>query len=247
MGGRRGTLTIRLTLMDDRGAGALPDDVEAGRGPFVKLSVSDNGHGIPDEIKDRIFDPFFSTKKRGEGTGMGLAVSHGIVKRFGGAITIESQLGQGATFNVFLPVIQGPDELTPFTIESMPKGKERLLVVGAVGSLGDLLHKLEQLGYRLTVHNIVEEAAAELRRDPGRFDLLLVARPLRRHALEALMREVKTIRPQLPVVLTVGYDTGLAPVPADGPDVLASIKEPIIQRELAELLRKLLDAGENAA
>jgi len=244
MGGRRGTLTIRLALVDDQGVGSLPDDVEAGRRPFVKLSVADTGHGIPDEIKDRIFDPFFSTKKRDEGTGMGLAVSHGIVKRFGGAIVVDSRLGQGATFNVFLPVIQGPDELAPFAIESMPKGKERLLVVGAsAGSLGDLLHKLEELGYRLAVHNSAEEAAAVLKHDPGQFDLLLVARPLASSVLEALIQNVRAIQPWMPIVLSVGYGVDLEPTLTDRLGVQASIKEPIILRELAELLRRLLDAN----
>ncbi|MGA6926247.1 MAG: transporter substrate-binding domain-containing protein [Desulfosarcina sp.] len=105
MGGRGGTLTVRLTAAD-RSRESLPDDLPAGREYYVKLSVSDTGPGIPEAIVGRIFDPFFTTKLRGEGTGMGLAVSHGIVKGFGGAITVDSQVGHGTTFTIFLPVIQ---------------------------------------------------------------------------------------------------------------------------------------------
>lgn len=105
MDGRGGTLTVRLSAVD-RNREYLPKDLPAGSGHYVKLSVSDTGPGIPEAIVDRIFDPFFTTKPRGEGTGMGLAVSHGIVKAFGGAITVDSQVGQGTTFTIFLPVIQ---------------------------------------------------------------------------------------------------------------------------------------------
>ena len=205
MGGRRGTMTVRLTMADPQ-AEPLPEDVQAGRGPFVKLSVSDTGHGIPNEIQDRIFDPFFSTKKPGEGTGMGLAVSHGIVKRFGGAITLDSRVGQGATFNVYLPVIQGQDELAAFSMERMPKGKERLLLVNpSAGAAGDLLlPKLEQLGYRVEVYGRAEEATVAFRSEPQRFDLLLITRSLSGVRLEAFIRGVKAIRPDLPIVLIGG-------------------------------------------
>ncbi|MBI5895031.1 MAG: transporter substrate-binding domain-containing protein, partial [Desulfobacterales bacterium] len=248
MGGRRGTLTVRLAMVAPE-VETLPDDVHAGRGPFVKLSVSDTGHGIPDQIRDRIFDPFFSTKKQGEGTGMGLAVSHGIVKRFGGAITVDSCIGQGTTFNVYLPVIQSSDEIAPFSIDTMPRGKERLLVVSPLTSalVGDLLPKLEQLGYRTEVHQSAAEATVELRSEPQRFDLLLVTRSLSGAGLEALIRSVKAIRADLPIMLSVGYAADEEPNLVDRLGVQAAIKEPIILRELAELLRKLLDRVKRSA
>ncbi len=248
MGGRRGTMTVRLAMADHQ-AEPLPEDVQAGRGPFVKLSVSDTGHGIPNEIQDRIFDPFFSTKKPGEGTGMGLAVSHGIVKRFGGAITLKSRVGEGATFNVYLPVIQGPDDLAAFSIERMPKGKERLMLVSpSAGAAGDLLlSKLEQLGYRVEVCKSAEEATVELRSEPQRFDLLLVTRFLAGVRLEAFIRGVKAIRPDLPIMLSVGYDGDPEPELTARLGVQTTIHEPIILSELAEALRKLLDQAKTSA
>lgn len=243
MGGRRGTMTVRLAMADPQ-AESLPDDVQAGRGPFVKLSVSDTGHGIPNEIRERIFDPFFSTKKPGEGTGMGLAVSHGIVKRFGGAITLDSRVGEGATFNVYLPVIQGPDELAAFSMERMPKGKERLLLVSpSAHAAGDLLlSKLEQLGYRVRVCVSTEEATVELRSEPQRFDLLLITRSLSGTYLEAFIGSVKAIRPDLPILLSVGYGTDPVPALIERLGIQSAIKEPIILSELAEALRRLLDS-----
>jgi PAS domain S-box-containing protein len=248
MGGRRGTMTVRLEMVDPK-VDPLPEDVQAGRGPFVKLSVSDTGHGIPDEIRDRIFDPFFSTKKPGEGTGMGLAVSHGIVKRFGGAITIDSRIGQGATFKVYLPVIQGAEEVAAFSPEHMPKGKERLLVVTPpAGTRADTLRpKLEQLGYRVEACASAEQATVELRSEPQRFDLLLITRALSGLRLEAFVRSVRAIRPDLPILRAAGY--GIDPEPALGErlGIQATIQEPIILRELAEALRKLLDKVQTSA
>jgi PAS domain S-box-containing protein len=248
MGGRRGTMTVRLAMADPN-AEPLPEDVQAGRGPFVKLSVSDTGHGIPDEIRDRIFDPFFSTKKPGEGTGMGLAVSHGIIKRFGGAITLHSRIGEGATFNVYLPVIQGSDELAAFSVERMPKGKERLMLVSpSAGAAGDLLlSKLEQLGYRVEVCPSAEEATVELRSAPQRFDLLLVTRSLAGVHLQAFILGVRAIRPDLPIMLTTGYGTDPEPDLIAPAGFQASIKEPIILSELAQVLRKLLDSAKTTA
>ncbi len=246
MGGRRGTLTVRLALVDPR-VEPLPEDVHPDRGPFVKLSVSDTGHGIPEEIQFRIFDPFFSTKKPGEGTGMGLSVSHGIVKRFGGTITLESCAGQGATFNVYLPVIQSPAELAAFSTSHMPSGEERLLVVNpSASALGDLVPKLEKLGYRLQVFSSGEEATVALRSAPQGFDLLLAARVLSGAGLEAFLGSVKRIRPNLPIMLAVGYGVEPEPGLAERLGVQAVIKEPIILRELAERLRELLDGQINA-
>ncbi|MBI5552644.1 MAG: transporter substrate-binding domain-containing protein [Desulfobacterales bacterium] len=248
MGGRRGTMTVRLAMADPQ-AEPLPEDVQAGRGPFVRLSVSDTGHGIPNEIQDRIFDPFFSTKKPGEGTGMGLAVSHGIVKRFGGAITLDSRVGEGATFNVYLPVIQGPEELAAFSMERMPKGKERLMLVSpSAGAAGDLLlSKLEQLGYRVEVCGSAEEATVELRSEPQRFDLLLITRFLSGVRLEAFIRGVRAIRPDLPIMLTAGYGTDPTPESTARLGAQTTIHEPIILSELAEALRKLLDKAKPSA
>ena len=247
MESRSGTLTVRLTPVDQNNA-LLPGDLAPGRGPYVKLSVSDTGHGIPKAIIDRIFDPFFTTKKRGEGTGMGLSVSHGIVKRFGGAITVDGRVGHGTTFNIFLPVIPDEAESALFNIEKIPKGRERLLVVSSnVKPMPDTLPKLESIGYQLTVCENAQKAIALMESAADGFDLVIVVSPPPDYVSDDGLRAIKKVRPGLPIILTVGYGVDIEGTLATQMGVDAVIRESIIFGELAELLRKLLDQEEKEA
>ena len=229
----------------DLESGSLPGDLDADRGPFIHLSVSDTGHGVPDEIADRIFDPFFTTKKREEGTGMGLSVSHGIVKLFGGAITVESQLGEGTTFHIFLPAIQDKAQADAFSVDNMPKGDERLLVVGNRSiRLSDALHKLKRLGYRLTISKDDDEAMALLHAEPDGFDLVIASGgPGVDPSQNRVLKTVRTQNPELPVILTAGYDKDPKLLNSSELRAAAIIREPIIVSELAALLRKLLSGS----
>ncbi len=247
MGGRRGTLTIRLASLNLESE-PLPEELSPERGPYVKISVSDTGHGIPEEIINRIFDPFFTTKKRGEGTGMGLSVSHGIIKRFGGAITVASRVGHGATFNIFLPAIQSDAELVPFAIEQMPKGKEHLLVVGHnAAPLTETLPKLERLGYRVTVRKNAQEAIELLQAQTEEINLIIAAGPPAEYMPTDELRAIKKVGPAIPIILAAGYGVDLEQSLAYQIGVEAVIREPIIVGELAGLLRKLLGQEEKEA
>lgn len=241
MGGRSGTLTVRLTTVD-RNHGPLPEDLSAGRGAYVRLSVSDTGKGIPEAIVDRIFDPFFTTKQRGEGTGMGLSVSHGIVNGFGGAITVDSRVGHGTTFNIFIPIIQDEAASDPASIENMPGGKERLLVVSSHHQpIFAGLPTLERLGYRLMVRENAQQALALLESAADGVDLAIVSGWPSEAMPDNLLREIRKRRPGVPVVLTAGYGVDNERTLAAQLGVDAVIREPIIFGELAVLLRKLLD------
>ena len=244
MGGRDGTLTVRLTTVD-RSHKCLPDDLTSGRETYVKLSVSDTGHGIPEAIVDRIFDPFFTTKQRGEGTGMGLSVSHGIVKGFGGAITVDSHVGHGTTFNIFLPVIQDEATTDPASIENMPRGGERLLVVDSHHQpISGASPTLERLGYSLTTCENAQQAMALLESAADGVDLAIVSSwPSEAISID-ILRDIRKLRPGLPVVLTAGYGVDNERTMAAQLGVDAVIREPIIFGELAVLLRKLLDHQE---
>jgi CheY-like chemotaxis protein len=246
MGGRGGTLTVRLTTVD-RNHETLPDDLPAGQGGYVRLSVSDTGQGIPEAIVDRIFDPFFTTKQRGEGTGMGLSVSHGIINGFGGAITVDSRVGHGATFNIFIPIIQDEAASNLAGTEDMPGGRERLLVVSSHHQpISGGLPTLERLGYRLMVRENAQQALALLESAANGVDLAIVSGWPSETMPDNLLQEIRKRRPGLPVVLTAGYGVDNEQTLAAQLGVDAVIREPIIFGELAALLRKLLDREEGS-
>ncbi len=241
MGYLGGTLTVRLTTVD-RSHEYLPDDLATGRGPYVKLSVSDTGHGIPEAIIDRIFDPFFTTKQRGEGTGMGLSVSHGIVKGFGGAITVDSRVGHGTTFTIFIPTIQDEAASGLASIENMPGGRERLLVVSSHHQpISGLLPMLERLGYQMTACENAPQAMEFLEPAANGFDLAIVSGWPSEAASDDILQVIRKFRPGLPVILTAGYGVDDERTMAAQLGVDAVIREPIIFGELAALLSNLLD------
>ena len=241
MAGRGGTLTVRSTTVD-RNQETLPEDLSAGRGAYVRLSVSDTGQGIPEAILDRIFDPFFTTKQRGEGTGMGLSVSHGIVNGFGGTITVDSRVGHGTTFTIFIPIIQDDAASDLAGTENMPGGRERLLVVSSHHQpVSGGLPTLERLGYRLIVRENAQQALALLESDADGVDLAIVSGWPSEAMPDNLLREIRKHRPGLPLVLTAGYGVDNERALAAQLGVDAVIREPIIFGELAALLRKLLD------
>ncbi len=246
MGNRGGTLTIRITPAD-QDKEPLPKELAPTRGPYVRLLVSDTGHGIPNAIVDRIFDPFFTTKKHGEGTGMGLSVSHGIVKRFGGAITVNSRVGHGTTFITWLPVIQEDAASALRNLENLPQGRERLLVVSAhVSPLPDALPKLEKIGYQTSVCYPVQRAVALLESTADKVDLVIVAGAPSQYVENEVLRAIKKVRPTLPIVLTAGYGLDSQGARHFALEADAVIREPIIFNELAELLRTLLDQKKRA-
>ncbi|MCP4694510.1 MAG: hybrid sensor histidine kinase/response regulator, partial [Desulfobacterales bacterium] len=150
---RGGVLDVKLqaTQLDAEYTVNFPD-LEPG--PFVKLTVSDTGHGMSREVIDRIFDPFYTTKKKGEGTGMGLSVVHGIAKSHGGSITVYSEPGKGSTFNVFLPAIERRMAPKRRREAAVPGGTERILFVDDEEMLTDMTKQiLERLGYHVVAEN----------------------------------------------------------------------------------------------
>jgi signal transduction histidine kinase len=154
-----GQLTIGVSSVTFPPGSLLPDpDMEPGT--YVKLTVKDTGAGMTEEVRQRIFEPFFTTKEVGKGTGMGLAVVYGIVKSHGGAVTVESEVGRGSTFEVFLPRVEKPEVgKEEKTISAMPTGTERILFVDDEELLVEMARNmLESLGYHVTVAKHPAEA-----------------------------------------------------------------------------------------
>ncbi|OGR20018.1 MAG: hypothetical protein A2X81_12170 [Desulfobacterales bacterium GWB2_56_26] len=211
-------------------------------GSYMKLSVIDNGHGISPEIQERIFEPFFTTKTRGEGTGMGLAVIHGLVSDMGGAITVESQPGQGTVFHVFLPKLAGESrDGQGIPRRSLKAGSaEILLVDDEEGFVRTGKEILEQLGYTVVTAADGLTAFRIFKEDPARFDLVVsdVAMP-KMTGLE-LTKKIKMMNPRIPVILTTGFKEGIDDEMKQNLDICAILLKPMLARELTEAIQKAL-------
>ncbi|MBW2154465.1 MAG: response regulator, partial [Deltaproteobacteria bacterium] len=175
-------------------------------GSYVRMTVSDTGHGIDPSVINRIFDPFFTTKARGEGTGMGLSVVHGIVKNCGGAVTVKSKPGKGAVFHVYFPQIEGKASMSIESVQALPVGNERILVVDDEKPMVDTLTQmLDRLGYKVTARTSSIEALEAFRVKSEEFDLIITDQTMPNMTGEHLAQEILGIRPDVPVILCTGF------------------------------------------
>ena len=232
-----------VTLADIQlGAEFTAEHPEVQPGSYLELTVSDNGHGIPPHILDRIFDPFFSTKKPGEGTGMGLSVVHGIVSSYGGTIKAFSEPGKGSTLTVYLPVIDKKLESEDRTEESVPTGTENILFVDDEPAIANIGEKyLKSLGYQVTTQTSSMEALGLFRDKPNQFDLVITDMTMPDMSGEKLSAEMINIRPEIPVILCTGYSSKISKKTAMEMGIKAFIYKPISMYDLAMLVRKVLD------
>jgi CheY-like chemotaxis protein len=211
-------------------------------GPCLKLSVRDTGHGIAPAIMDRIFDPYFTTKEKTKGTGLGLAVVHGAVKAHKGAIHVTSRLGEGTTFDVLLPLVDTAAQPRPEEDRSAPRGNECLLFVDDEPSIEALgRHMLEAFGYRVTTSRDPAEALARFRASPTDFDLVITDMTMPGMTGDRLAQELMRIRPELPVIVCTGYNELIDPQRARELGIGALVMKPFLRDDLAELIRSLLD------
>jgi PAS domain S-box-containing protein len=213
-------------------------------GQYIRLRVIDTGHGMETAIVDRIFDPFFTTKERGEGTGMGLAVVLGIVKSHGGTITVESEMGKGSTFNIFLPAIMQEVDHEVSAKAPIPTGTERILFIDDEKSLVDLGQQiLERLGYKVTIRTSSVEALELFMEQPHKFDLVITDMTMPNMTGDELAGKLMRIRADIPVVLCTGYSERISQERAHDLGIKEFILKPIVMRELAVKVRSALDTG----
>jgi PAS domain S-box-containing protein len=205
-----GVLGVRLVVCDvDAEFAKLHPELRVGR--YVRLSVSDNGHGMDADTLCHIFEPFFTTKAPGKGTGLGLAVVHGIMKSHDGALTVYSQPGEGTTFHLYFPALENASSETESQVRPVPRGQgERILFVDDETPLARWgKETLERLGYHVTPHTNVLEAIAAVREQPGNFDLVVTDLTMPVMNGLNLSRRLLEIRPDLPIILTTGYSASL--------------------------------------
>ncbi len=238
-----GVLEVSLTKFDmDAGTSGVNSEIEPG--PYLKLRVSDTGSGMPPEILSRIFDPYFTTKETGKGTGLGLAVVHGIVKSHRGAITVSSEPGKGTTFDIYFPrgdIIQAPSELE--RIEPLPLGgRERVLFVDDEKAIVDIGQKLlERLGYEVVGRTSSVEALELFRAKPESFDLVITDMTMPNMTGDKLARELMGIRPDIPVILCTGFSERITEEKAKLLGIREFVMKPLVMKDLAKSMRRALD------
>ncbi len=211
-------------------------------GNYLKLIISDTGHGIPEQNLERIFDPFYTTKKNGEGTGLGLSVVHGIVQSLKGAIRVESREGKGTTFEIYFPTVERPRDKAPAHDDEPMGGTEHILLVDDEPSLlkaGSRM--LERLGYRITPCNSSPDALKLFRKAPERFDLVISDLTMPHLTGEAFAAEIKRLKPEIPIIVCTGFGAAITVDTAIESGISAIVNKPIIKRNIARTVRQALD------
>ncbi len=213
-------------------------------GDYAKITICDTGPGIRPDIIERIFDPYFTTKPVGKGTGMGLAVVHGIVKNHGGEITVSSPPGKGAVFSIFFPVVVKEAEKEPSAPAEIPWGGESILFVDDEPSITELVGKmLERLGYRVQTRENPQEALELFQNAPDRFDLVITDMTMPHMTGIQLYERLKAIREDIPVIICTGHSPLIDEKKAGELGIGALIIKPVVMREMARTIRSVLDRG----
>jgi len=226
--------------VDPAMAAAMP---ELTPGLYVRLTVRDSGHGMAPEVVERIFDPFFTTKGPGEGTGMGLAVVHGIVTSYAGAITVASTPGQGTTFAMYLSRLDSAGEDSDRAEEILPQGHGHILFVDDEAALTRLAQAmLARLGYTTEVYTSSRAALAAFQAAPQRFDLVITDQTMPHITGEALVGALRRIRPDIPIVLCTGFSHTMSAEKAAALGVDAFLMKPLGIHNLGLAIQHVLAA-----
>ncbi|NNG01471.1 MAG: response regulator [Desulfobacteraceae bacterium] len=213
-------------------------------GPHLLLTVEDTGGGISPDIMSHVFDPYFTTKPPGLGTGMGLAIVHNIVKNHQGSISVYSEPHKGTIFRIFLPVVQTGAIKKTVTMDELVKGTERVLFVDdepVIARMG--LQMLERLGYQVKMFTGSMDALDAVMEDPEAFDLVVTDMTMPNLTGVNLAEKIHGFRPDLPIILCTGFSHDVNTQRMATIGIRAVIKKPFVLRDIADIVRQVLDAG----
>ncbi len=243
-----GTLEISLNQITmDELAVKLKSNLAPGN--YLRLKISDTGSGMSADVKERIFEPFFTTKKEGKGTGMGLSVVHGIIKKYGGEINVYSEPDQGTTFTMYLPSISldlssDTGGIKTGDKHSFPKGNEHILVVDDEQSIANLEQQiLESVGYTITQFTDSEQAMKTFQESPDKFDLVITDMTMPKLTGQQLAEQIIAIRPNTPIILCTGLSYTSIEEMLNGPTFTNYLAKPVDILGLTTTVRKSLDMG----
>jgi PAS domain S-box-containing protein len=233
---------IQNVLLDKDSANLI--DPELIPGNYVRVTVSDNGPGIDPESIERIFDPYYTTRGVGKGSGLGLSVVHGIVKIHGGAITVDSELGMGTTFSLYFPVAEEKVEIASETVDEWPKGHEKILFIDDEKSIVKMTRQiLERLGYQVETQTNPVDALEMFRSDPNRFDLVITDMAMPQMTGDRLAKEILNIHPEIPIIICSGYSAKVSEENVAKLGARAFALKPLGKHNLAVTVRKVLDGN----
>jgi len=214
-------------------------------GDYVELAISDTGCGISNDDLERIFEPYYTSKPKGEGTGLGLAVVHGIVNSCHGRIIVHSKQGHGTTFQIYLPIIKEPEEIIQKKgIRALPTGNERIIIVDDDNSIAQMLKMvLEKLGYKVTALTDSLNALALFRETPDDFDLVLTDMTMPDMSGDQLAKEILKINPEIPIIICTGFNENITQEKAIAIGVKGLLMKPVTSFELTRTIRTVLEEG----
>ncbi|MBW1783996.1 MAG: response regulator [Deltaproteobacteria bacterium] len=211
-------------------------------GNFLKMTVRDTGLGMDQRTMERVFDPFFTTKERGDGTGLGLSIVHGIVTSTGGAIQVESRVGEGSSFTLYFPVTKAAKQMDREEEKPIPKGTEKILLVDDEPVVAEIYGELlGHLGYTVEISTSPLDALETFKEDPRAFDLLITDMTMPSLTGDKLAVEVMRIRPDMPVILCTGFSERISEDEAHDLGIGAFIEKPMVVADVAEKIRRVLE------
>ncbi len=210
-------------------------------GPYVQLAISDTGHGINEAIKTKIFDPYFTTKEVGKGTGMGLSVVHGIIKSHNGSISVYSEPNKGSTFKVLFPLVDEKIEPENNKIMEIPGGNESILFIDDEKSLTRMgAQILTRLGYQVHEETDPRLALELFKSNPLKFDLIITDMTMPHLTGDLLAKEVLKLKPNIPIILCTGFSSKIDENKAKEIGIFSYVEKPLNKIELAKTIRDAL-------
>ncbi len=230
---------VKLTTED------LNNKINLHPGSYVKLTVSDNGCGITKNNQKKIFEPYFTTKPKDEGTGLGLALVHGIILSLGGDITVYSEPGEGTIFHIYLPMISATKEIIQDQDTApLPMGNERIILVDDDEELAQMNKRmLENLGYKVTAMTSSADTLDAFQKEPDSYDLLLTDMTMPHMTGAELSEKILAIRPDIPIIICTGFSELINEEKAKNIGINSFVMKPVIKNDLAKAVRKELDAA----
>ncbi|MFH2100161.1 MAG: ATP-binding protein [Pseudomonadota bacterium] len=240
---RGGVLEITL---DERDLGSVdvPPGTTLTAGRWVLLSVRDTGSGMDRRVLERIFEPYFTTKEVGEGTGMGLSVVHGIVTKYGGDLQVKSEPGWGTVFDVYFPAMKGGEALEEAAGEEICEGVGHLLLVDDEPLILDMMAEmLEAAGYRVSQETSGVRALETFRDHPGLFDAVITDMTMPHMTGDVLAKRIMEIRPDVPIILCTGFSEKINGEKARQMGIAAFLLKPVVMKKLGGILHELLGKG----
>ena len=232
-------ITAENMKLEDDAANSYPDLPAAN---YLKITISDTGPGIATEIINRIFDPYFTTKEMGKGSGMGLSIVHGIVKNHDGAISVDSKLGKGSIFSLLFPVVDERSKIETEIIDEIPGGKERILFVDDEKSIADMTQTmLKRLGYKVEISLNPIQALDLFQSKPDTFDLVITDMTMPQMTGAKLSEKLIKIRSDIPIIICTGHSFLIDEEKAKQLGIACYLMKPVSMSNIAMAIRKIFD------